>query len=122
MSESATTIAWCPHCENEIEIHKIWTPGGVNDYGGWVLKCSRCGNPFHYAGKDIKMSRVESGASVLAVYDDEVAGSKARALKQFGLSDEPKKKIAKKAGTRRKKPVAKRSKKKKKSKVTKRKR
>jgi len=122
MSESAMTIAWCPHCENKIEIHKLWTPGDVNDSGGWVLKCSRCGDPFHYAGKNIKMSRVESGASILASYDDELAGSKTRALKQFGLSEEPKKKVAKKTGTRRKKPVAKRSKKRKKSKVNKRKR
>ena len=39
------------------------------------------------------MSRVASGASVLNSYDDEVTGSKEDALRRFGLSELPIKKL-----------------------------
>jgi hypothetical protein len=63
------------------------------------------------------MSRVIWGASVLATYDDNVAGSRNHALEKYGLSENPKKEIAKKLVARRKKS----GKKTKKSKAIKRK-
>jgi hypothetical protein len=86
MSEAATITTQCPYCENQIEIQQNWTPGGVNDYGGWVLQCAKCAKPLHvHVGRDIQMSRVTSGAVILADYDDEVEGSKERVLDRFGL-------------------------------------
>lgn len=118
MSESATMLSYCPHCGNKIQISQVRTHGGVDDDGGWVLKCSGCANPFRqHVGRDIQMSRVIWGASVLATYDDNVAGSRNHALEKYGLSENPKKEIAKKLVARRKKS----GKKTKKSKAIKRK-
>src|ERR1700758_3528789 len=92
MAETAHVLGQCPHCSNGIVIEQNWTPGGVNDYGGWVLKCDECGKSFHeHLGRDIQMSRVVSGAVVLATYDDEVEGNREDTLKRFGVFKKPRK-------------------------------
>lgn len=71
--ECSTVITSCPQCKSKIEINRCWTPGGINDSGGFILKCSSCGYVFDkYIGKDINDSRVVSGATVLDTYDNEV--------------------------------------------------
>src|ERR1035437_10011332 len=88
MSESATMLCYCPHCGKKSQISQVRTPGGVDDDGGWVLKCSGCANPFRqHVGRDIQMSRVIWGASVLETYDDNVAGSRNHALEKYRLSE-----------------------------------
>ncbi len=63
----------CPNCESEIKVSKNWTAGGVNDYGGWVLKCKKCSHPFAFhLGRDILDSNVVSGAEIIDSYDDEL--------------------------------------------------
>jgi hypothetical protein len=75
MVETAQVTLECPQCE-------------VNDYGGFVLECSSCGQVFQYRlGQDIQMSRVHSGAKVLARYDEGIDGDKERTLATFGLKD-----------------------------------
>ena len=83
--ESATVLGQCPSCGQEVEIDNRWTAGGVNDYGGYVLECSKCSTKYEFhLGRDINDSRVVSGAKVLGTYDDEV-GDKAAVLKRYGL-------------------------------------
>lgn len=76
----------CPECTAPIEISQNWTAGGMNDYGGWVLKCNACSNafPFHL-GRDIYDSSVIKGATVLDTYNDEV-GDKEMVLARHGIS------------------------------------
>jgi len=58
----------------------------VNDYGGYVLECSKCGHVFHFGlGRYIADSRVLTGAKVLDTYDDDL-GNKDDVLKKHGLS------------------------------------
>jgi len=88
--DCATRSARCPDCGQPVEIELRWTPGGVNDYGGFVLKCDGCGNPFHvHIGRDVMDSYVVSGATLLGKYDDHVEGDKAKVFEQHGLPTEP---------------------------------
>lgn len=83
--ERATQYGSCPNCGQQIIIDQLWTAGGVNDYGGYVLQCAKCKTVFaHQLGRDIMDSRVVSGATVLATYDDEV-GNEADVLGRYGL-------------------------------------
>lgn len=77
----------CPGCNAPIVIEQNWTAGGINDYGGYVLQCSSCKHTLHFRlGRDINDSRVVSGATVLATYDEAVDGEKESVLKQFDLA------------------------------------
>jgi hypothetical protein len=90
MTETAQILSQCPYCAKGVIIEQNWTAGGVNDYGGWVLKCSKCEKPFDArVGRDIQMSRVVSGAAILESYDDEVSGDKDRVLNKYGLGQKP---------------------------------
>lgn len=85
--ESETLIASCgtQKCGQTVEISKHWTPGGVNDYGGYVLKCKGCGAVFSvHVGRDIHDSRVVRGAELLDTYDDEL-GNRAEILAKHGI-------------------------------------
>lgn len=74
-------------CGQLINIEKNWTAGGVNDRGGYILKCAGCGGVFAFnLGRDISDSRVISGATKIDYWDDEVEGSKEATLKKHGLS------------------------------------
>ena len=86
-NEAARVEAPCPNkmCNSIVVIEQNWTAGGVNDYGGYVLKCSACQTVFHmYLGRDINDSRVIGGAKVLATYDMEV-GDRDEVLARYGL-------------------------------------
>lgn len=77
----------CPKCSSKIEAEQNWTAGGINDYGGWVLRCNSCGALFHLRlGRDINDSRVIHGATVVDAYDDELK-NKDEILKKHGLSE-----------------------------------
>jgi hypothetical protein len=74
-------------CGNEILIDKVWEQGGINDKGGYTLRCNKCETVFEFElGKDINSSRVRSGAKLLATYDDEI-GNRAAVLKKFGIPE-----------------------------------
>lgn len=89
MYESATVTSSCPACENPVEIRQSWTPGGMNDYGGYVLECAKCQHKFHiYLGRDIMDSRVVKGAKALDTYDKNIPGEKEEVLARHGLKDE----------------------------------
>lgn len=76
-----------PTCGHTIKIEKRWTAGGVNDCGGYVLRCTHCRTVFDvHLGRDIMDSRVLSGADVLDTYDDELK-NKAEVLARHGLTD-----------------------------------
>jgi hypothetical protein len=86
MEEIAEEVQISHGCGNVIIIAKIWTPGGVSDYGGYVLRCHKCNMPLEfYLGRDINESRVLVGADILDTYDDEI-GDKAGVLAKHGLS------------------------------------
>jgi hypothetical protein len=83
--ERATQYGYCPSCQQQVVIDQLWTAGGVNDYGGYVLECGKCKTVFaHRLGRDIMDSRVVSGATVLATYDDEM-GNEADVMARHGL-------------------------------------
>ena len=82
----ATISSECPVCNNAIEIDNRWTPGGVNDYGGYVLQCIACNHVFAlHVGRDVNDSRVTGGAKKIDQYDDEL-GNKEQVLKKHGLA------------------------------------
>lgn len=86
MMDTATVTTECEKCQNGIEINQRWTPGGVNDYGGFVLQCGKCSHVFDlHLGRDIDYSEVNEGAKVLAKYNDE-RGDKQAVLAKFGLA------------------------------------
>lgn len=75
----------CPDCSALIDISKNWTAGGINDYGGWVLKCITCSHVFHHRlGRDVNDSEV-NGATILDTYYDE-SENQDEVLKRYGLS------------------------------------
>jgi hypothetical protein len=88
MPDSATVVGECPDCRNEVEVTQVWEPGGVNDYGGFILECAKCRQrfPFH-VGRDIDMSSVAKGARVLDKYDDGIVGDREEALKRHGIKE-----------------------------------
>jgi hypothetical protein len=86
MYDTASVTASCPHCSNPIEITQRWTPGGMNDYGGYVLECLECHKVFSlHLGRDINDSLVNEGAKVLDTYDNEL-GDKSEVLSKHHLS------------------------------------
>jgi len=83
--ETAEARTKCPGCDNDVVIERNWTPGGVNDSGGYVLQCEKCNHIFAFhLGKDINDSRVLRGAKKLDTYDDEL-GNKDTVLGKYGL-------------------------------------
>jgi hypothetical protein len=83
--ETAEARTKCPGCDNDVVIERNWTPGGVNDSGGYVLQCEKCDRIFAFhLGKDINDSRVLRGAKKLDTYDDEL-GNKDTVLGKYGL-------------------------------------
>jgi hypothetical protein len=83
--ETAEARTKCPECDNDVVAERNWTPGGVNDSGGWVLQCAKCDHKFAFhLGQDINDSRVLSGATVLATYDRE-SGNRDEVLGRYGL-------------------------------------
>ncbi len=80
-------IIKCSGCKRNINISVGRYPGGYNDSGGWVLECATCKQKFQVPVKNPDdLSRVISGASVVASWDNEI-GDKAEVLAEHGLSD-----------------------------------
>ncbi len=80
----------CPneHCDQVIQISKNWTAGGMNDHGGFVLRCEKCNTVFHYRlGRDVNDLAVISGAKLLDRYDDDL-NDKTEILKKHGITEE----------------------------------
>ncbi len=64
--ERSMMITKCPSCSNKIIINKVWYPGGLNDYGSFVVECNNCKHVFDiYVGRDVDASSVESGAKII---------------------------------------------------------
>ena len=85
--ENATIFSKCHHCQNTIIIANSWTPGGCNDYGGFIDKCVNCSAVLDiHVGRDINMSSIVSGATKLGTYDDEIPNQHANVRERFGLS------------------------------------
>ncbi len=86
--ETLTSSCPAPRCKQQIQIAKNWTPGGMNDYGGFVLRCNSCGTISSiHVGRDVNDSEITSGAAILDRYDDEV-GNKAVVLQRHGIKSE----------------------------------
>lgn len=85
--DHATQSLNCPSCSAPIEIAQTWTPGGINDYGGFVLQCGSCKHVFAFRmGRDINDSSVASGAKALGTWDEAVPGDREDVMKQHGLT------------------------------------
>ena len=70
--EHATLTVGCttPGCQGEFVVDKTWTPGGVNDYGGWIIQCAICTHPNDVeVGRDVNDSRLVSGGRILSSWD-----------------------------------------------------
>ena len=83
--ETSEARAKCPKCGNDVVIERNWTPGGINDSGGYVLQCEKCDHIFAFhLGRDVYDSRVLHGAKILGTYDDGL-GNKDNVLGEYGL-------------------------------------
>lgn len=76
-----------PACQNPIHISVGRWPGGTNDSGGWVLKCTKCDHVFPVnVNNPNDASRVDSGATILGSWDNEL-GNRAEVLAAHGAVD-----------------------------------
>lgn len=83
-----TVVVKCqnPSCKANIHISVGKDPGGVNDYGGWILECKNCQTKFPYDVKNpIDYSTIENGAVILDAWDNDIPDSKKELLKEYGL-------------------------------------
>ncbi|WP_457322599.1 hypothetical protein [Roseateles sp. P5_E11] len=75
-----------PACQHPIHISVGRWPGGINDSGGWVLKCGKCSHVFPVSVKNPDdASRVDSGATILDSWDNEM-GNQADVLAAHGVT------------------------------------
>lgn len=80
-------IAKCPSCKANIKLKVGRWPGGINDTGGWVLKCDTCAALFPLKVKNPDdASSVLSGATVIDSWDDEM-DNRAQVLSQHAVAD-----------------------------------
>lgn len=82
-------VVKCPRltCQSPIHISVGRWPGGINDSGGWVLKCDKCDYIFPVDVKNPDdASRVCSGASILDSWDNELE-SRAEVLAAHSAAD-----------------------------------
>lgn len=89
--EHRDEVVKCPRptCQNPIHISVGRWPGGMNDSGGWVLKCVKCHHVFPLNVKNPDdASRVHSGAMILGSWDNEL-GNRAEVLAAHGVVDVP---------------------------------
>lgn len=86
MTERSIDTSFCTSCKNQIVINCVWEPGGMNEYGGFIVKCEGCETVQDiYVGRDVMMSTVRSGATLLERYDRDFPESKERAFQKYGL-------------------------------------
>jgi len=61
------------NCNASFEAHMVEYPGGVNDYGWWIIQCDICREIFsEYVGRDVNDSRLSSGGKILVRMDRDV--------------------------------------------------
>jgi hypothetical protein len=83
--QHSVMLAKCPGCGARIDISVGRWPGGVNDYGGFVLQCQSCKKKlFTNIQNPDDASSVTGGATVLETWDDEM-GEKAVVLAAHNL-------------------------------------
>ncbi len=76
----------CPHCANDWRISQVWTVGGINDRGGWIVECASCSEKFDlHVGKDVMDSLLLEGGKVVASYDDEIDGDRQSTHDKYGV-------------------------------------
>lgn len=80
-------IVKCPKCGANINLSVGRFSGGVNDSGGWVLKCNTCSSlfPLDVMNPD-DASSIRSGATIIDRWDDEI-NNRAHILSQHGVVD-----------------------------------
>jgi hypothetical protein len=75
-----------PGCTGGLKYDSVRHVGGVNDKGGWVVKCDVCQMPYSVAiAGDVNESRPRSGAQWLATWEVD-HDNKERVLAEYGLS------------------------------------
>jgi len=80
-------IAKCPNCGANINLKVGRYPGGINDSGGWVLKCNACASLFPLEVKNPNdASSVLSGATIIDRWDDEI-DNRAHTLAKHRVAD-----------------------------------
>ncbi len=80
-------IVKCPICGAKINLSVGRYPGGINDSGGWVLKCDACASLFPLEVKNPDdASSVLSGATIVDSWDDEI-DSRTYILAKHGVVD-----------------------------------
>jgi hypothetical protein len=86
MSQYTTMWRNCPGCGSRAEIETEDTPDEISGNAGFILRCTRCDQPFevHVAG-NIKASAPTVGAVVLETYYDDIEGSREQAMAKYGL-------------------------------------
>ena len=63
----------CPHCKDSIKYKEGRVPGGVNDKGGWKLKCNECSKMFAIEIENPSdFSHIVSGAIIEAIWDFDI--------------------------------------------------
>jgi hypothetical protein len=80
-------IAKCPSCGANIKLKVGRFPGGINDSGGWVLRCNACDSffPLNVKNPD-DASTVLSGATIIDSWDDEIE-NRELVLSKHGVAD-----------------------------------
>lgn len=80
-------IVKCPCCNANINLSIGRFSGGINDSGGWVLKCDACASLFPLEVKNPNdASSVSSGATIIDSWDDEI-NNRAHTLAKHGVAD-----------------------------------
>jgi hypothetical protein len=83
-------IAKCPNCGANINLRVGRDPGGVNDSGGWVLKCDACASLFSLGVKNPDdASSVRSGATIIDSWDDEINNHGEEGIQLLAISATP---------------------------------
>jgi len=80
-------IAKYPNCGAKFNLRVGRYPGGVNDSGGWVLKCHTCASliPLAVTNPD-DASAVWSGATKIDSWDNAIV-NRAHVLAKHGVAD-----------------------------------
>lgn len=89
--EHREEVVKCPKatCQNPIRISVGRWPGGINDSGGWVLKCAKCDHIFPLDVKNPDdASSVDSGAMILDSWDNDL-GNRTKVLEAHGVIGGP---------------------------------
>lgn len=80
-------IVKCPGCGEHISLRIGRYPGGINDSGGWVLRCNACASSFPVeVNNPYDCSSVLSGAIIIDSWDEEL-NNRSNTLNKCGVAD-----------------------------------